>query len=205
MTVADDTGVQSDLTQSEMGRLGGRVRDLRVRHGWTLDELARRTGLSKSYLSRIEDGERQPSLASLLSLAQAYDVALAALFTEPSAASKPCAVLRAGAVPPQQGNGLTYTPLSQREHAANMQPIRVLVSAHREGGEMYRHDGEEWLFVLSGTLHLALADESYTLSPGDAAHFDARVPHRLSALGGSDAEIILVACAAPRMLLGSYL
>jgi transcriptional regulator with XRE-family HTH domain len=193
------------LTQTDMPSLGARLRDMRAEHGWTLDDLARRAGLSKSYLSRIEDGERQPSLASLLSLAQAYGVALASLFTEPQEASNHCAVLRAGSLPMQEGNGLSYTPLSRPDRAANMQPIRVTVSAHREGGEMYQHDGEEWLHVLSGTLRLALAAEAHVLYPGDSAHFDARVPHRLSAEGGSDAELILVACAAPRMLLDSYL
>ena len=193
-----------NLTQPEMSHLGGRLRDLRTGRGWTLDEVARRTGLSKSYLSRIEDGERQPSLASLLSVAQAHGIPLAALFAAPPDGNPRGAVLRGGALPQQQGNGLTYTPLSRPTLAANMQPIRVTVSARREGGDQYRHDGEEWLYVLSGTLHLALADEAYVLRPGDSAHFDARVPHRLSALDGHDAELILVACAAPRML-DSYL
>ena len=75
----------------------------------------------------------------------------------------------------------------------------------RQGDLLYQHDGEEWLYVLSGQLVLILADEEHVLQPGDAAHFDARTPHRLSAKGGGDAEIILVACAAPRPLLGSYL
>jgi len=196
--------VPTDLTQTEMLRLGIRLRDLRTERGWTLDELARRTSLSKSYLSRIEDGDRQPSLASLLSLASAYGIALAALFAAPPEAATHCTVLREGALPSRQGNGLTYTPLSRPDRAAGMQPIRVTVPARREGGEMYQHDGEEWLYVLSGTLRLALAAEVYTLHPGDSAHFDAHVPHRLSALDGHDAELILVACAAPRMLLNSY-
>ena len=196
---------QSNLTQTAVSRLGTRLRDLRTGRGWTLDELARQAGLSKSYLSRIEDGERQPSLASLLSLTQAYGIALAALFAEPAEENVHCTVLRAGALPAQRGNGLTYTPLSNLQHEAGMQPIRVTVPARREGDEMYRHDGEEWLFVLSGTLRLALADEVYTLRPGDTAHFDAWVPHRLSALHGTDADLILVACAAPRVLLDSYL
>lgn len=191
--------------QTEMARLGVRLRDLRTGRGWTQDELARRAGLSKSYLSRIEDGDRQPSLASLLSLAQAFDVALASLFDVQATAEKHCVVLRAGTLTPQTGSGLRYTPLSAAGHGAGMQPIRVTVPAGREDGEGYRHDGEEWLLVLSGSLRLALADETYILSPGDTAHFDARVPHRLSALNGHDAELILVACASPRALLGSYL
>lgn len=201
---------EEDRAHAEMAWLGVRLRDLRTGRDWTQDELARRAHLSKSYLSRIEDGDRQPSLASLLSLAQAFDVPLASLFTVPAAQmtdaeEAACVVLRAGTLPPQAGNGLKYTPLSRPEQAASMQPIRVVVPTGREDGEMYRHDGEEWLFVLSGTLRLALVGKAYTLYPGDTAHFDARVPHRLSALNGADAELILVACASPRALFGSYL
>lgn len=206
----EDNATQTDVTpmeaaQAELARLGARLRDLRTARGWTQEEMARRAGLSKSYLSRIEDGDRQPSLASLLSLSQAFDVALASLFAVPTAEKTSCVVLRGGAVPAQAGNGLKYTPLSLPDGPMNMQPIRVVVPAGREDGAGYRHDGEEWLFVLSGVLRLALADETHTLHPGDTAHFDARVPHRLSALNGADAELILVACASPRTLLGSYL
>jgi quercetin dioxygenase-like cupin family protein len=86
-----------------------------------------------------------------------------------------------------------------------MQPLRVVVSADRTGDEMYQHDGEEWLYVLSGSLRLSVGGETLHLNPGDAAHFDARAPHRLAAGGEADVELILVACAAPRSLLDSYL
>ena len=75
---------EEDGAPAEIALLAARLRDLRTARGWTQDELARRAGLSKSYLSRIEDGDRQPSLASLLSLSQAFEVALAALFAVPA-------------------------------------------------------------------------------------------------------------------------
>ncbi len=180
------------------------MRALRLQHGWTLDELARRASLSKSYVSRLEDSERQPSIAALLSLSQAFRVPIAALFA-PERAETPCTVMRAGEAPVQEGNGLRYQPLSSPARPSHMQPIKVTIPAGREGDELYRHEGEEWLYVLSGALQLTLTEDTYTLSPGDAAHFDARLPHRLAALGGRDAEMILVACAAPRPLLSSYL
>ena len=196
--------VAGQRAHGELSSLGGRLRALRAGRGWTLDELAGRAGLSKSYLSRLEDGERQPSIAALLSLAQAHGLPLASLFGA-TPESRRCAVVRAGDTVSQQGNGLAYAPLSNAGRAATMHPIRVTVPAGREGKEMYQHDGEEWLYILSGTLRLALADETLVLHPGDAAHFDARIPHRLTAEGGHDAELILVACAGPRMLLDSYL
>ncbi len=193
------------LVRSELAELGGRIRGLRAQREWTLDELAKRAGLSKSYLSRLEDGERQPSLAALLSLGQAFGVALAALFPPDRSAAEDCVIVRAADAVARAGSGLSYTPLSSGARPSQMQPIRVTVPARRTGDERYRHEGEEWLCVLSGRLRLTLADETHDLGPGDCAHFDARLPHRLTALGGKDAELILVACAAPRLLLQSYL
>lgn len=188
---------------AEAAKLGERLRTLRAQHGWTLEDFAKRSGLSKSYLSRVEDGERQPSLAALLSLSQALGVPLASLFAAPPEARG--TVTRARSAPVQEGNGLRYVSLSRGAHPAQMQPIKVMVPAGREGDALYQHDGEEWLYVLRGSLRLTLTEDAYDLAPGDAAHFDARLPHRLAALGGEDAEIILVACAAPRALLSSYL
>jgi len=116
-----------------------------------------------------------------------------------------CGIVRAGADPLRQGNGLFYRPLISGDRNSNMHPIHVTVPFDRTGDELYRHEGEEWLYVLCGTLCLTLESETFQIESGDTAHFDARLPHRLTALGDQDAEIILVACALPRKLLSSYL
>ena len=190
--------------QLELTKLGTRLRHLRSQRGWTLEDLANRAGVSEAYLSRLEGGDRQPSLAVLFSLAQAFGIALPSLF-EPETQEATCVVIRAGSTASQPGHGLSYQPLSGGDRFTNLQPIRVTVSIDRPGDCLYEHDGEEWLYVLSGQLGLVFSDEAYTLSTGDAAHFDARRPHRLLATGETEAEIILVACAVPRTLLQSYL
>lgn len=187
-----------------MTELGARLRVLRADRGWTQDELAARTHLSKSYLSRLEDGDRQPSIAALLSIASAFGLALNDLFGGGQESGQ-CGIVRAGADTQRRGNGLFYRPLLSGDRVSNIQPIHLTVPADRTGDELYRHDGEEWLYVLSGTLSLTLDAEKHELFPGDSAHFDAGLPHRLAALNGVDAEIILVACALPRKLLSSYL
>jgi len=188
----------------EMADLGARIKSLRTDRNWTQDELASRSSLSKSYLSRLEEGERQPSLAAILSIATAFGLPLNELFGG-SHDSGNCGIVRAGSDPLRQGNGLYYRPLLSGDRASNLQPIHVIVPADRTGDELYCHEGEEWMYVIKGSLSLILASARYELSTGDAAHFDARLPHRLAALGGRDAEIILVACAMPRKLLSSYL
>ena len=196
---------RSDRLQYDLSRIGGRLRALRRERGWTLEDLAERTGLSRAYLSRLEAGERQPSLSALSEIAHAYGIGFSSLFApEPEAQNG--VIVRGRDARMQPGQGLSYTRLSTSDWTFNLQPMRVVVSAERGEGEApYRHEGEQWLYVLSGRLALDLSGEKSVLDPGDAAHFDADQPHRLAALDGQDAEIILVACAVPYLLLRSYL
>jgi hypothetical protein len=71
--------------------------------------------------------------------------------------------------------------------------LRVKLSPSRRGNEHYHHDGEEWIYVLSGQLTLSVAGKTHDLEPGDAAHFESRLPHRLIARGGQEAEVLVVA------------
>jgi quercetin dioxygenase-like cupin family protein len=112
---------------------------------------------------------------------------------ETQVASEPCLIVRAVEATSQTAHGLTYTPLSNADRFFNLQPIRLVVSPKRKGNDHFHHEGEEWIYLLSGRLTLSLAGKTYDLEPGDAAHFDSRQPHRLIARGTQDAEVILVA------------
>ncbi len=178
--------------KSQLQSFGARLRQLRLQKGWTLEELACRSALSRAFLSRLESGDRQASIAAALTLTKVFDVSLASLF-ESHLGAEPCVIVRAGDAAEQEVNGLKYTPLSRAGRFFNLQPIRVKVPRTRKGDEHYRHEGEEWIYLLSGLLTLSLAGKTYDLSPGDAAHFDSRQPHRLIARGLQDAEVLLVA------------
>lgn len=200
------------LLKSELTKLGQQLRTLRTERGWTLSELSEQADVSEAYLSRLECGERQPSLAVLFNLARVYGVSLPDLFGSTSENSKPVApkastgvVIRAGDRLLQEGNGLRYTSLAGGNHLADLHPLRVIVPIDRPAEHHYQHSGEEWLYVLSGQLILTLVGEQFLLNPGDAAHFDAFLPHDISATGEQDAEILLVACTPTRSLLKSYL
>jgi transcriptional regulator with XRE-family HTH domain len=178
--------------ESQLSSFGARLKDFRVRRGWTLQELAARSGLSRAFLSRLESGNRQASIAAALTLSRIFDVSLASLFESP-VAETPCVIVRASGASERSANGLKYVPLSQAGRHFNLQPLRVRVSPSRPGNEHFHHDGEEWVYVLSGKLRLSLAGKTYDLEPGDAAHFDSRLPHRLIARGRRDVEVLIVA------------
>ena len=178
--------------ESQLCSFGARLRELRRQRGWTLEELACRSGLSKAFMSRLESGDRQASIAAVLTLSRVFDVSLASLFESPLAMD-PCVIIRGQDAVEKKVNGLKYVPVSNAGRFFNLQPIKVKVPVLRPGHEHYRHAGEEWIYVLSGALTLSLAGKTYDLAPGDAAHFDSRLPHRLMARGGKDAEVLLVA------------
>jgi transcriptional regulator with XRE-family HTH domain len=178
--------------QSQLCSFGARLRELRLKRGWTLEELACRSSLSKAFLSRLESGGRQASIAAALTLSRIFGVSLASLF-ESEPAAVPCVVVRAAEADTRSVNGLKYVTLSHAGRFFNLQPIKVIVPLSRRGDEHYQHDGEEWIYILSGALTLSLAGKTYDLEPGDAAHFDSRQPHRLIAQGDRDAEVLLVA------------
>jgi transcriptional regulator with XRE-family HTH domain len=181
-----------DDIQPQLRSFGSRLRELRLQRGWTLQDLAGQSGLSKTFLSRLESGDRQASIAAVLTLSRIFDVSLASLFESPLA-TEPCVIFRTEDAVEQNANGLAYVPLSNAGRFCNLQPMRVRVSPSRRGSQHYHHDGEEWIYVLSGALTLSLAGRAYDLHRGDAAHFDSRLPHRLIAKGPHDAEVLVVA------------
>lgn len=123
----------------------------------------------------------------------------------PDAAPLETPVVRASQQGLRQGNGLLYTPLSRQGGASGLQALKVVIPAQRKGDEQYCHDGEEWLYLLTGKLRLRLGERTFDLAPGDSAHFDAREPHRLIAPEDKDAEVLIVAVSALGPLLRSYL
>ena len=178
--------------QLQLCSFGARLQELRLRHNLTLQALADRSGLSKAFLSRLESGDRQASIAAVLTLSRIFGVSLASLFeSEPEI--DPCIIVRGAEAAEHKVNGLTYVTLSKANQHFKLQPIRVKVSRYRRGSEHFHHEGEEWIYVLSGSLTLSLGGKSYDLDSGDAAHFDSRLPHRLIARGGGGAEVLLVA------------
>jgi mannose-6-phosphate isomerase-like protein (cupin superfamily) len=135
----------------------------------------------------------------VLTLARVFGVPMGSLF-EIEGNDENCLVVRGGQAAVQRGNGIEYLPLSGASRF-NLQPMRAMISPLRQGSERYQHDGEEWLYVLSGRVLIRVGEKEYELNMGDAAHFDSRQPHRLDALDGREAEVLLVACPIPTTLI----
>jgi transcriptional regulator with XRE-family HTH domain len=177
----------TDETDAVMGAVGPRLRALRRRLGATLEQLSERTGISVSTLSRLESGQRRPTLELLLPLAKAHRVTLDELVGAP-ATGDPRVHLR-----PVVRHGFTYVPLSRNPGGLNAFKQIVPVDPHPpERLEQASHEGYEWLYVINGRLRLALGDQDFTLTTGEAAEFDTRVPHGFGNAGDIPVESLVI-------------
>ncbi|MFC9683736.1 helix-turn-helix domain-containing protein [Streptomyces sp. NPDC056948] len=164
------------------------LRALRRQASLTLEAAARAAGLSPAHLSRLETGQRQPSLPMLLALARVYGTTVSELLGETVAGRD--AVVRAADMEPTAAGGWTYWQAGAS--GRGMQALRVHVPHGSQGDIVRVHPGEEWLHVLRGRLRLRLGDATHRLAPGDSAHFDSLTPHRIAAEDQDGVELLFV-------------
>jgi transcriptional regulator with XRE-family HTH domain len=156
-----------------------------VRHqrGLTLTDVAHGTGISKSTLSRLENGQRRPSLELLLPLAQTYRVPIDDLVGAPEVGD-PRIRLK-----PRRVNGRTVLPLTR---PGGIQAWKIVIPTSQSAPNPRTHDGFEWLYVLSGRMRLVMGDRDVVLGAGEAAEFDTTVPHWFGSTGEGPAEVLSI-------------
>ncbi|MFG2483881.1 MULTISPECIES: helix-turn-helix domain-containing protein [Streptomyces] len=169
--------------QAVLDEVAPRLRRLRARRGLTLAALSETTGISKSTLSRLESGQRRPSLELLLPLAAAYQVPLDDLVGAPEVGDP-----RVRLTPRTLPNGGTAVPLTRGP--GPLQAYKMLIPDRGGEPEPRTHEGYEWLYVLEGRLRLVLAEHDLVLGPGEAAEFDTRLPHWFAGADGRPVEIL---------------
>nr|WP_233512550.1 helix-turn-helix transcriptional regulator [Micromonospora deserti] len=179
----------SDETPALAGVLaavGPRLRALREQRGSTLAQLSRATGISVSTLSRLESGQRRPTLELLLPLARAHQVPLDELVDAPPTGD-PRVHPR-----PVRRHGVTYLPLTRRP--GGLRAYKQIIPGRWPGGEPdpQTHEGHEWLYVLSGRLRLVLGEHDLILTPGEVAEFDTHVPHWFGNPGDEPVELLIL-------------
>ena len=177
--MADD-----ETTDAVLTAVGPRLRALRVRRGRTLAQLSEETGISVSTLSRLESGQRRPTLELLLPPARSHRVPLDELVGAPETGD-PRVHPR-----PVVHHGVTSLPLTRRP--GGVQAFKQVYPPGWPGGEPEQrtHEGYDWVYVLSGRLRLVLAEHDLLLGPGEVAEFDTRTPHWFGNPGPEPAEVL---------------
>lgn len=171
-------------------QLGRKIRDLRLRRGLTVQLLADATGLSKGFISQVENSRTTPSLGTLRDLATALETSVAYLVVEED--QMPC-VVRAGERPVVNVGGNT-----SRVEVLSAQPKRNLELVLAElppgltaGDKRHYHHGEECILCLQGRVRLTCGTHVVTLDEGDSCHYDGRVPHAVENCGDATARVLI--------------
>jgi transcriptional regulator with XRE-family HTH domain len=167
------------MSDDVLDGVGARLRALRQERDLTLAELSESTGISVSTLSRLESGQRKPTLELLLPLARVHQVQLDELVgTAPAEDPR----VRGKAI---RFGGMTMVPLTRRPGTLQAFKSTIAGGTGRRRPEPKTHEGYEWLYVLSGRLRMVLGEHDLVLEPGEAAEFDTRLPHWF---GGADSH-----------------
>ena len=173
---------RSAAITAALDEVGPRLKRLRTQRGVTLTALSEVTGISKSTLSRLETGQRRPSLELLLPLAQAHRVPLDDLVGAPEVGD-PRIRLK-----PRRVNGRTVLPLTRQP--GGVQAWKIVIPATQSTPKPRVHEGYEWLYVLSGEMRLILGDRDLVLGVGEVAEFDTTLPHWFGSTGKGSAEVL---------------
>ena len=173
----------TDTITAALAEIGPRLRRLRNRRGVTLVELSAATGISKSTLSRLESGQRKPSLELLLPISVAHQVPLDELVGAPAVGDP-----RVRLVPRRQDDRVVVPltghpggPLAQKMVFPPGRPV-----------EQKAHGGYAWFYVLCGRGRLLLAEHDIAMSPGEAAEFDCHVPHWFGSADDKPVEVLIL-------------
>jgi transcriptional regulator with XRE-family HTH domain len=170
--------------------LTARLRTVRRQRGLTLQSLAEQTGLTKSYLSKVERRQSTPSIAVALKVARALDVDVAQLFSD-DAADEKIAIDRAADRRDLQAQ--RYVALASAMLGKAMSPFVVRPETAAVDGPRPVHAGQEFVFVHAGAVELDYGEQTITLRRGDSAYFDASVSHNFRSVGTAKAEVVVVA------------
>ncbi|WP_314649810.1 XRE family transcriptional regulator [uncultured Microbacterium sp.] len=175
------------MPDASVALVGPRLKSWREKRSMTLADLSEATGISSSTLSRLEAGKRAPNLELVVPIARALRLELDDIV--PRKAPDPRVVRTT-----RRTDDVLFETLSPE--TSPVQTYKVTFPANPAGAttspQLKVHDGQEWLYVLSGRLRLVLGEQDVTLGPGEAAEFDTRIPHWLGAVGTRPTEILSI-------------
>jgi transcriptional regulator with XRE-family HTH domain len=180
--------------QINMIELAQRLKRIRIQREYTLEDVASRAGLTRGWLSKVENFRVTPSLPALANIAGVLGVSLSELF-EGLDSRPPVVVIhqdqRVTMKRDEDVSMLEYESLAHSRPSRNMDPFVIKVP-RADQRPMLSHAGEEFMYVLKGSITLEYGTDKYQLEAGDSAYFDGEHPHRMICVSDQTAEVIVV-------------
>lgn len=179
--------------------IGQKIKVLRSQRKMTLKELSEKTNLSIGFLSQLERGLTSIATDTLATIAEVFNVELSFFFIKPKTVIKPIIKSYEKEVFNICTSGCIQYNLSNNLNNKNMIPrlIEILPNNTDEDIQSYVHEGEEFIYIIEGTLTLFLNDEQYDLYPGDSIHFQSSSNHNWANYTNKMVKMIVVATPNP--------
>ena len=178
------------------GSLGKNIKALRKQKNITLQELADRTGFTKSYLSKIERAGKAPPYSTVNRIATVLEVEVSHLMSEKL---EYFSDIRISLTKKNQGKivetlgssyGFKYEALGYAKPGKNMQPYIIKVAS--DESSIFQHEGEEFIYVIEGNYEFIYDGKSYILKEGDSIYFDSGVHHSARSRGKKQAKVLAI-------------
>ncbi len=188
---------KSLFIESEIGR---RIKASRISKKFTLEQLAKQTGFTKGYLSRIEKSEKSPPLSTLGIIARVLGITISFLVGEQEQQTS-FGIVKKGERPliARKGAALDYSyeAVAHTFRNKKMEPFILTVPLEPKKKTIHQHEGQELLFVLEGTMKFLHGNREYIVEEGDCIYFDSSFPHFGESVGRKEAKCFMVIYTPP--------
>lgn len=168
--------------------IGQKIKNARARKKFSLDHVANETGFATTYLKEIESGKAIPPVGALLQIARALEIDSGSLLKEPE--SKLQGRIKAHTKRTENYAYTTLTPGAENKHLKAFLVTVAAQQAHK--GVDYHHEGEEFVYVLSGKIEVNVGEHVNTLAKGESLHFNSGIRHQLRSVSDETAELLVV-------------
>ncbi len=179
------------------------IKRIRLERQLSVEQLAKMSGLTKGYMSKIENSPKAPPFSTLIKIASALntDVSIFVSADTENEQDMPICVVRAnerkeGISRDGTLYGYQYEALAYKKIGKNMEPY-IITPAFDEK-KVFSHEGEEFMFVLEGIHEFVYGNKKYILEPGDSIYFDSSVPHTGRSIGDKPAKVLVVSYSYKR-------
>ncbi len=176
--------------KSRAVKLGPEIRRLRKKAGLSLDDLARQTGLAEDYLGRIEEESELPPVGAMLQISRVLSLDAGKLLTRAETQDR---TRKRKEGLQKRRRSYAYKTLSPGGATMHLKAFLVSIDPQQDHDMVeYRHEGEEFIYVLAGKVEVTVGENHYKLSTGKSLHFHSSVPHMLRNPGDEKTELIVV-------------
>jgi quercetin dioxygenase-like cupin family protein len=174
--------------KGDLEPIGKKIKKVRTRKKITLDGMANETGFSIDYLKQIEAGKKIPPVGALLQIARALEIDTGFFLREQETALQ--TRVRAYA---KRTDNYAYTTLTPGAENKHLKAFKVTIEPLKDHeGVGYQHEGEEFVYVLKGSIEITVGEHVNLLDAGDSLHFNSGIRHRMRNLGDTTAKMLVV-------------